>query len=89
MANDPFAQLMDSAMFPARNPVAVTPSDAVELATVPKALYVGTGGDVVVRGIDAVADVTFKNVASGQVIDVRARYVRATGTTAANIVALA
>ena len=55
----------------------------------PKALYVGTGGDIVLRGVGFTSDVTFRNVASGQILDVRASHVRATGTTAADIVALA
>lgn len=86
---DRFDTMQDSLSSPSRAPFAVTPSDTVDLLPVPKALYIGTGGTVVVRGIGAAADVTFKNVASGQVIDVRARLVKATGTTAADIVALA
>lgn len=86
---DPFAALNDSAATPSRAPYAVTPSDAAMLPMVPKALFVGTGGTIVLRGIDGASDVTFRNVASGQTIDVRAQFVRATGTTAADIVALA
>ncbi|MEZ5656801.1 MAG: hypothetical protein R3E04_13125 [Sphingobium sp.] len=56
---------------------------------IPKALYVGTGGTVILRGVDSAADVTFKNVANGQILDVQAQFVRATGTTATDIVALA
>jgi hypothetical protein len=86
---DAFAHFADTASAPSRAPFAVSPSDAVALSALPKALYVGTGGTVVLRGADAAADVTFKNVASGQILDVRALYVRATGTTATDIVALA
>ena len=43
---------------------------------------------MVLRGVGGAADVTFKNVANGQVLDVRAQYVRATGTTATDIVGL-
>jgi hypothetical protein len=74
---------------PSRAPFAVTPHDTNELGTIPKALYVGTGGNITLRGVGGTADVIFKNVANGQVLDVRAQYVRATGTTAADIVALA
>ena len=49
----------------------------------------GYGSSMILRGVGGAADVTFKNVANGQVLDVRAQYVRATGTTAADIVALA
>lgn len=86
---DKFEAMQDSPSGPSRAPFAVTPSDTVELLAVPKALYIGTGGNVVLRGVGAAVDATFKNVASGQVLDVRAQYVRATGTTASDIVALA
>ncbi len=86
---DPFNANIDSMLAPSRAPYAITPHDSNALATTPKALYVGTGGTVVLRGIDSAADVTLKNVANGQVLDIRAQFVRATGTTAADIVALA
>ena len=89
MPNDTFLLQADNASSPSRAPFAVVPSDTDPLAVVPKALYVGTGGDVALRGASGTADVVFKNVASGQMIDVRAGYVRATGTTASDIVALA
>ncbi len=89
MANDPFALQADNASGPSRVPFAVVPNDTDPLSVVPKALYVGTGGDVTLRGTGATGDVVFRNVASGQTIDVRASHVRATGTTAADIVALA
>lgn len=89
MSVDDFRTLADSPAEPARAPFAVAPSDSVGLATIPKALYVGTGGTVVLRGVDGTADATFRNVANGQVLDVRAIFVRATGTTATDIVALA
>lgn len=89
MTPDPFVSQSDSAGNPARAPYTVAPHDVNALPVLPKALYVGTGGTLVLRGVDGAADVTLKNVASGQVIDIRAQYVRATGTTAADIVALA
>lgn len=89
MPSDIFQNHADAIAQPARRAFAVNPHDVNEIAVLPKALFVGTGGTVILRAIDATADVTMKNVASGQVIDVRAQYVRATGTTAADIVALA
>lgn len=88
MATDRF-KTYDNESAPSRSPYSVTPSDSVELPSIPKSLYIGTGGTVVLRGIDGAADVIFKNVANGQTIDVCAQYVRATGTTATDIVALA
>ena len=86
---DTFQAGGDALLAPARAPFAVTPNDATALPVLPKAIYVGTGGTLIVRGVDAASDVTFKNVASGQIIDVRASHVRATGTTATDLVGLA
>ena len=86
---DRFDNSADAANLPASDCAAVLPSDSVALATVPKALYIGTGGSLVLRSLRGAADVTFLNVASGQILPVRASFVRATGTTAANIVGLA
>lgn len=88
MATDRF-QTYDGPATSSRAPYAVTPSDSVELGVIPKALYIGTGGTVILRGVGGAADVTFKNVANGQILDVAAQYVRSTGTTASDIVALA
>lgn len=89
MSIDPFRDTADTSLGSARAPYTVVPHDGDELSIIPKALYVGTGGTVVVRGVAGDADVVFRNVASGQVLDVRPRFVRATGTTATDIVALA
>jgi hypothetical protein len=87
MADD-FQTFSDSASGPAMRAAAVVPHDAEPLPAIPKALYVGTGGTVALRGAGGGADVLFKNVASGSYLLVRAQYVRATGTSAADIVAL-
>lgn len=86
---DAFSRRADSADAPSAHPFAVVPSDAAPLTMIPKALYVGTGGTLVLRTSSGSADVTFRNLADGQLLPVRAQYVRATGTTAADIVALA
>lgn len=86
---DAFSRQADSAEAPSAHPFAITPSNTVPLVATPKALYVGTGGTVVLRTASGAADVTFKNLANGQILPVRAQFVRATGTTAADIVALA
>jgi hypothetical protein len=85
---DPFAGAVDSVHAPATRAVAVVPHDVNALADIPKALFVGAGGRLVLRGVAGGADVTFRNVADGTVLPVRAQFVRATGTTAADIVAL-
>lgn len=89
MPLDTFSTVLDSLIAPARNCFAITPSDSVALPIIPKAIYVGTGGNVVLRSLDGSNDVTFLNVANGTILDVRAAFVRAGGTTAANLIGLA
>jgi len=84
---DKFSSLPDEPGQPSRRPYAITPSDSVTLPIVPKGIYVGTGGDVTLRGCDADVDVTYKNLADGAYIAVRASHVKATGTTASNLIA--
>ena len=86
---DAFSRQADSAEAPSAHPFAVVPSNAAPLAMIPKALYIGTGGTLVLRTASGTADVTFKNLGDGQILPVRAQFVRATDTTAADIVALA
>ena len=78
----------DSMVAPAVRAAAVAPHDVNALAEVPKALFVGTGGDLTMRGAEGAADVLFRNVPAGAVLPFRALYVRASGTTAQDIVAL-
>ena len=72
---------------PASDVYPVTPSDADLLPPGVKSLFVGIGGDVWVKAIDGAGFVLFGNVGDGWEIPVQAIAVRATGTTAANIVA--
>ncbi|MGN5374573.1 spike base protein, RCAP_Rcc01079 family [Sphingomonas hankookensis] len=83
---DPFQGQYDELSAPSNAPFAVVPHDSNELPIVPKGIYVGTGGDVTLRGVRGVADVTYKNLPDASYIAVRARYVRATGTTASNLI---
>ena len=86
---DRFESQIDSLTQPARNAFTITPHASNEIDPLPKALFVGNGGNVTLRAADGGADVVFKNVPSGGYLMVRARYVRATGTTATDIVGLA
>lgn len=85
---DPFSGTLDSVSSPATRAVAIAPHDVDPLAAVPKALFVGTGGTLTARGAGGGADVAFKRIADGTVLPFRALFVRATGTTASDIVAL-
>jgi hypothetical protein len=85
---DPFSGRADSVSSPARRAVAIVPHDSNALAEIPKALFVGTGGTIAMRGVGGGADQLFKNVPNGTVLPFRAQFIRATGTTAADILAL-
>jgi hypothetical protein len=89
MPFDTFEPALDSLIAPARNAFSVTPHDTAALASLPKAIYIGTSGNITLRAIDSTQDVVFFNVPSGSIIDVRAKFIRATGTTAANMIGLA
>lgn len=73
---------------PAAHAVAVTPNDSTDLSTSSRGLYVGTAGDVVLDTVGGETSVTFANLAAGTQLPVRVARVRATGTTASNILAL-
>lgn len=87
MAADEYPKYTDSVTAPSRSFAAVSKHDTNPLARIPKAIRVGTGGTLIMRGVDDGADTTFLNVASGERIDARPQYIRASGSTAADIVA--
>jgi hypothetical protein len=71
---------------PSLHAVAVTPSD-VTVLTPTRGLYIGTTGNVTVRMYGSQNNVTFTTVPVG-FMPLQVDQVRATGTTASNIVAL-
>ena len=85
---DYFAGHGDTPSAPATRAVAISPHDVNALGDIPKALYVGTAGNITMRGVNGTADQTWKNVPAGTLLPFRAQYVRATGTTAADMLAL-
>jgi hypothetical protein len=87
--SDRFDTMLDTPSQPARHAFAITPHASNAIDPLPKAVFVGTGGTIVGRPVGSSADVTFKNLAGGQMLDVRLQYIRASGTTAADIVGLA
>ena len=72
---------------PAVGAFMVTPSDSTDLPQVTRAIYCGGTGDisVVMRSGETV---TFSAVQAGTVLPIEAVRVRATGTTASNLVGL-
>ena len=74
---------------PARNSYAVTPHDSDPVGDfLPRALYVGVGGDITMALEGDDATLLFRNVPSGSVLPVKPRLIAATGTTATALVAL-
>jgi hypothetical protein len=78
--------MMDTLTSPSRKPFTIQPHDTDVLSLVPKGIYIGTGGDVTVRGIDGDEDVTYRNLPDASYIAVRCSHVRATGTTATDLI---
>jgi hypothetical protein len=76
---------------PAKKHYAVSLDTDAVLSPSPSAIYVGTGGNVVCSLIgDPTYFVTYKNVSSGQILDIRPHTIKSTanGTSAADIVAI-
>lgn len=75
---------------PATRAEVVTPSDGSDLPEgTTQSVYVGTSGDLAVNLVGSEADARiFKNVNAGQVLPIQATRIRATSTTADNILAL-
>lgn len=72
---------------PAASAVAVTPHDTNPLTNISRGLYIGTAGNLAVVMQDG-TEVNFASVPAGAVLPIRVQKVKATGTTAGNIVAL-
>ena len=65
----------------------VTPSDTVNFTEVPRGIYVGVTGDVVMTDASGTA-FTFKAMAAGVEHSLHPRRINATGTTATSIMLL-
>ncbi len=85
---DPFALHSDSPIASARRLLAIQPDDRQPLLHTSKALYIGGGGDVLVRAVGDTADVRFVGVPTRTILPVQTSHVRLTGTTASGLIAL-
>lgn len=74
--------------WPATRGFAITPANGADLASQPRAVWVGGAGDLTWVGDDGVS-VTLKAVPVGTLLPIRPWQVSATGTTATFIVGLA
>lgn len=78
---------MHSFQGPWQNAAAVTPNDSADLTAVASALFVGGAGNIAVVTVGG-HEVTLNGATAGSVIQVRVKRVKATGTTATNLVGL-
>lgn len=67
---------------------AITPSDTLELTEVVRFIYVGGDGNVTAIGLDDETAVTFIGLKAGTVLPGRFTAVKATGTTAKNLIGM-
>jgi hypothetical protein len=72
---------------PARRGFAIAASDTTDLAAETRAIYVGTAGDLAAV-LSSGDEVTFAGVGAGTLLPIRCRRVKATGTTAGQLVGL-
>ena len=84
---DKFSEFPTTLIAPARDAEAIIPSDSLDLASLPRALYIGQGGTVSVRMAGG-QTVQFLGVQAGSFLPIRAKGINATGTTAAGLLAL-
>ncbi len=84
---DKFSDYPTSLTAPARDASVIVPSDAIDLPTLPRAIYVGQTGNVSLR-LAGGQSVIFLNAQAGSFLPIRAKGVNATATTAAGLIAL-
>lgn len=82
-----FAHHQSGLTAPCRKGFAITPHDSNALAVTPRAIYVGGAGNITFTGLDGV-DVTLVAVPVGTLLPIMPSLVKATGTTATNLVGL-
>jgi hypothetical protein len=86
MAVDPYPYRDENATAGGLDAAAVTANDTTVLPLT-RGVYVGGTGDLAVR-MSSGNSVTFKSVPAGALLPIRVDQVKATGTTATNIVAI-
>jgi hypothetical protein len=85
--SDRYAAHSASLTAPASDGFAITPDDDEDLPEVVRAIYVGVAGDVTAVLREG-ATLSFTNVPAGSLLPVRATRIKATGTSASDLVGL-
>lgn len=78
---DEFSTYSDEVSAPARKMFAITPHATDEVSPLPKAIRCDAPGTVALRAVGSSADVSI-TMAAGEQLAVRAKFIRAAGTTA-------
>lgn len=75
---------------PANEARVLTPNDGTPgvISEPPRSIYVGSGGDITMQGMDDNAPKLWKNVPAGSILPFRVKKIMATGTTATNLLGL-
>ena len=76
-----------SIISPADEGFDVAPSDSGELPVQPRAIFVGTGGNLAVRWANGDTSI-FKNLPNGSMLSIRPVAVLVTGTTAQDMIGI-
>ncbi|AVF05061.1 MULTISPECIES: spike base protein, RCAP_Rcc01079 family [Devosia] len=87
MPNDRYSTHTQALDAPATHGFAITPNDATDLSEITRAIYVGSSGALAVTFVSG-AELVLPNVPAGSLLPLRLQRVRATGTTATDIVGL-
>lgn len=66
----------------------VTPNDTTDLPNIPRALWIGTGGNIALVPKGQTTGVIIQNVPDGTLLPIRAKRITAAGTTATDIIAM-
>lgn len=85
---DSYSYQADTVSSPARRMFLIVPHASDPLPVLPKAIRANAAGTVTLRAVDAATDVTV-TLAAGEILPVRAQYVRVSGTTVAVLHGLA
>ncbi len=87
MPNDRYSTHTQALDAPATHGFVIAPNDGADLSEITRAIYVGSSGALAVTFASG-AELVLPNVPAGSLLPVRVQRVRATGTTAADIVGL-
>ena len=85
---DRFGSYSDSVTSPGTRATPVVPSDSQDQAVIGKALYIGAGGTLVMRGVGDAEPRTWKNIPDGALLPFRAVRILASGTTATDMLVI-